>query len=60
LEEPFPTEGEAVKCECVSEEGRTFGECKCYPIKLNGIDAAVVRPEKSRYLLEGSRASGRR
>jgi hypothetical protein len=37
-----------IKIEGFSEEGRTFGECKCYPIKLNGIEAAVVRPERSR------------
>jgi riboflavin kinase len=28
---------------------QSFGECKCYRIKLNGIDAAVVQPERSRY-----------
>jgi len=49
LEEPFPAEQEAIKIEGFAEEGRTFGECRCYPIKLNGIDAAVVRPERSRY-----------
>lgn len=52
LEEPFPAERQAIKIEGFSEEGRTFGECRCYPIKLNGIDAAVVRPEKSRYPAE--------
>jgi riboflavin kinase len=49
LEEPFPAERQAIKIESFSEDGRTFGECKCYPVKLNSIDAAVVRPEKSRY-----------
>ena len=49
LEEPFPAEQEAIKIEGFAEEGRTFGECKCYRIRLNGIDAAVVRPERSRY-----------
>jgi riboflavin kinase, archaea type len=29
--------------------GSTFGECKCYCIKLKDIDAAVVRTERSRY-----------
>jgi len=49
LEEPFPAEQEAIKIEGFAEEGRTFGECKCYRIRLNGIEAAVVRPERSRY-----------
>jgi riboflavin kinase, archaea type len=49
LEETFPVEQQAIKIEGFQEEGRSFGECKCYRIKLNGIDAAVVRPERSRY-----------
>jgi len=49
LDEPFPVEQQAIKIEGFAEEGRTFGECKCYRIKLNGIEAAVVRPERSRY-----------
>ncbi len=47
LEEPFPAERQAIQIEGFAEEGRTFGKCWCYPIKLNGIDAAVVRPEMS-------------
>ena len=49
LDEPFPAGQQAIKIEGFQEEGRSFGECKCYRIKLNGIDAAVVRPERSRY-----------
>jgi len=49
LEGPFPAEKQAIKIEGFQEEGRSFGECKCYRIKLNGIDAAVVVPERSRY-----------
>lgn len=48
LDEPFP-EGRPVVIEGFSEGGRTFGGCRCYRIKLNGIDAAVIRPERSRY-----------
>jgi len=44
LEEPFPAEQKAIKIEGFVEEGKSFGECKCYRIKLNGIEAAVVRP----------------
>ena len=49
LEEPFPAEQPAIRIEGFAEEGKSFGECKCYRIKLNGIEAAVVRPERSRY-----------
>ncbi len=49
LEEPFPAELQAIRIEGFQEEGRSFGECKCYRIRLNGIEAAVVRPERSRY-----------
>jgi riboflavin kinase, archaea type len=52
LEEPFPTEPQAIKIEGFVEENRSFGECKCYRINLNGMQAAVVRPEKSRYPAE--------
>ena len=49
LEGPFPAEKQAIRIEGFAEEGKSFGECKCYRIKLNGIEAAVVRPERSRY-----------
>jgi riboflavin kinase len=49
---PFPAEQQAIKIEGFQEEGRSFGECKCYRIKLNGIEAAVVVPERSRYPAE--------
>ncbi len=52
LEEPFPAQRQAIKIEGFSMEGKSFGECKCYRIKLNGIEAAVVRPERSRYPAE--------
>jgi riboflavin kinase len=52
LEEPFPAERQAIRIEGFAEEGKSFGECKCYRIKLNGIDAAVVRPERSHYPAE--------
>jgi riboflavin kinase, archaea type len=50
LEEPFPTTGQQeIKIKGFTEDGKSFGECKCYRIKFNGMQAAVVRPEKSRY-----------
>ncbi|HPS92319.1 MAG TPA: DUF120 domain-containing protein, partial [Methanothrix sp.] len=47
-----PAEGTAIEIESFTEEGRTFGACRCHRILLNGIAAAAVRPEKSRYPLE--------
>jgi len=50
LDEPFVPSGlQAIKIEGFRDEGRTFGECKCYRIAVNGIEAAVVRPERSNY-----------
>lgn len=47
LEGPLQTGLQAIKIEGFAEEGRSFGGCKCYRIKLNGIEAAVVLPERS-------------
>jgi len=44
-----PPEHKAIRIKGFQDEARTFGECRCYKIKLNGIDAAVVRPERSDY-----------
>ena len=50
LEEPFPTDRlQEIKIEGFTEEGKSFGECKCYRIEFKGMQAAVVRPEKSCY-----------
>ncbi|MDD2835268.1 MAG: DUF120 domain-containing protein [Methanothrix sp.] len=40
LDELFPTELQAIQIEGFSEEDRIFGDCRCYPIKLNGMQAA--------------------
>jgi len=52
LESPFPSQRQAIEIEGFVEEGKSFGECKCYRIKINGMQAAMVRPEKSRYPAE--------
>jgi len=49
LEVPFLAGVQAIEIKAFSEEGRSFGECECYRITLNGVQAAIVRPEKSRY-----------
>jgi riboflavin kinase, archaea type len=50
LFEPFvqPVAG-SIKIEGFRDEKRTFGECRCYPVKINGIKGAIVRPERSSY-----------
>jgi riboflavin kinase, archaea type len=44
-----PLEHKALRIKGFQDGDRTFGECRCYKIKLNGIDAAVVKPERSDY-----------
>jgi len=52
LEETFPAKQPAITIEGFVEGGKSFGECKCYRIKLNGIEAAAIRPELSCYPAE--------
>ncbi len=50
LVEPFAqTAASLIKIEGFRNENRTFGECRCYPVKINGIRGAIVRPERSSY-----------
>jgi riboflavin kinase, archaea type len=50
MEGPFvPPEQKAIRIKGFQDANRTFGECRCYKIKLNGTGAAVVRPERSDY-----------
>ncbi len=50
LVEPFAqTAAGSIKIEGFKDENRTFGECRCYPVKINGIKGAIVRPERSSY-----------
>ncbi len=49
LDKPFVSSGEATKIMEFSDEGKTFGGCQCYRIRINGIKAAIVRPERSSY-----------
>ncbi len=52
LDEPFlPPDLHAISIDGFRDEDRTFGECKCYKIKVNGIEAAIVRPGRSNYPL---------
>lgn len=49
LDKPFAPSGEAIKIMGFSEEGKTLGGCECYWIRINGIKAVIVRPERSSY-----------
>jgi riboflavin kinase len=50
LIEPFAqTAAGSIRIEGFRNENRTFGECMCYPVKINGIRGAIVRPERSSY-----------
>ncbi|NMC10864.1 MAG: CTP-dependent riboflavin kinase [Methanothrix sp.] len=45
----FASKLQEIRIEGFRDEGRIFGGCRCYKIKVNGIEAAIVRPEKSSY-----------
>ncbi len=50
LDEPFvPRAVRAIRIVGFQDEGRTFGDCSCYKIRVNGFEAAIVRPERSSY-----------
>lgn len=40
---------DAIKIEGFKDERRTYGGCHCYPAEVGGVEAAVVRPERSSY-----------
>lgn len=47
LEEPFPWQATpAILIQGFSEGEKSFGSCSCYRIRIGGIDAAALRPEK--------------
>ena len=52
LDEAFNPGPDQIRIEGFREEERTFGKCKCYKIKLNGLEAAIIRPERSSYPLD--------
>jgi riboflavin kinase len=50
LDEPFvPASRQAIRIEGFRDEERTFGDCCCYKIRVEGIEAAIVRPDRSSY-----------
>ncbi len=52
LDEPFAldeSDPKSVRIEGFEDEGRTFGACRCRPVKINGVEGAIVRPERTSY-----------
>ena len=52
LDEPFAlndADSKSVRVEGFEDEGRTFGACRCRPVKINGTKGAIVRPERTSY-----------
>lgn len=47
LDGPLPTDAQAIWIKGFCRDEKSFGGCLCYLIKLNGIDAAALRPERS-------------
>ena len=47
LEESFPASAPAILIQGFSEKEERFGACRCYRIRINGLDAVAIRPEKS-------------
>ncbi len=52
LAEPLPFTralAGSIRIEGFRDENRTFGECRCYPVKINSIRGAIIRPERTSY-----------
>jgi riboflavin kinase len=52
LKEPFVQhEASAVDIIGFKDAARTFGGGKCYPVRIGGVKAAIIRPDRSSYPL---------
>jgi riboflavin kinase len=50
LESPFALpEGEAIVISGFISAGRSYGSCKCYPCRIDGLRCAIIRPDRSAY-----------
>ena len=47
LDQPFPASAPSVTILGFYEKEKSFGACQCYRIRINGLDAVAIRPEKS-------------
>ncbi len=52
LKEPFVQhEASAINIAGFKDASRTFGGGKCYPVRIDGVKAAIIRPDRSSYPL---------
>jgi riboflavin kinase, archaea type len=52
LKEPFAQhESSAIQIGGFKDASRTFGGGKCYPVRVGGVRAAIIRPDRSSYPL---------
>jgi riboflavin kinase len=52
LKEPFAqNEASAVNIAGFKDASRTFGGGKCYPVRIDSVEAAIIRPDRSSYPL---------
>jgi riboflavin kinase len=50
LEVPFSLpEEKAISIEGFISAGRSYGSCRCYPCRINGLECAIIRPDRSAY-----------
>lgn len=49
LDEPFPASYPSILIQGFSEGEECFGGCRCYLISVGGMEAAAIRPERSRH-----------
>jgi riboflavin kinase, archaea type len=50
LDRPFiPQTMKTIYIEGFWDENRNYGKCKCYTISVQGIKAAIIRPDRSNY-----------
>jgi riboflavin kinase len=50
LNEPFAHfETSALKIDGFKDASRTYGGCKCYPVMVDGVRGAIIRPDRTNY-----------
>jgi len=50
LDEPFAdTAVSCIQVQGFRDHSRTFGGCKCFPVRIQGLKGAIIRPERSNY-----------
>lgn len=53
IREPFvQRDASAVEIAGFKDATRTYGGCRCYPVAIGGVKAAIIRPDRSSYPLD--------